>query len=191
MLKAVDDRNQKEFEQAALEHLEALYGYAMSLARNPADAEDLVQETYLRCARAARQTNPTGDLKPWLFTILRNLWINQWRRQIQGPEFLQMESTTELPEGPAEWMSDETLRPDALLERQILREEIRAAIESLPEAFREAIVLRCIEGFSYNQIAQILDCPAGTVMSRISRARAELRRRLSSLTGEQAKEAAT
>jgi RNA polymerase sigma-70 factor (ECF subfamily) len=183
----MNDREQQEFEQAALEHLEALYGYAMSLVRNPTDAEDLVQETYLRGTRAARQARPTGDLKPWLFTILRNIWINQWRRQLHGPEFLQIESAVEQPEGSAEWIADETHRPDALLERQLLREQIRAAIESLPEGFREVIVLRYVEGFSYSQIAQIVGCPAGTVMSRLSRARAELRRSLGRATGEQAK----
>lgn len=184
----MDDRQQGTFEQAALEHLDALYGFAMSLARNPAEAEDLVQETYLRGIRAARLAAPTGDVKAWLFTILRNIWINERRRRAHGPEFLPMESVVQASEGPAEWMADETGRPDALLDRQLLREEIRAAIESLPEGFREVIVLRCIEGFSYSQIAQILDCPAGTVMSRLSRARAELRCCLSGSLGQRAKE---
>ena len=187
----MDDHELREFEQAALEHLDALYGFAISLARNPTDAEDLVQETYLRGIRAARQAKPTGDLKAWLFTILRNIWINERRRRAQGPEFLPMESVVPSAEGSAEWMADETRRPDALLERRLVREEIRAAIESLPEGFREVVVLRCIEGFSYSQIAQILECPAGTVMSRISRARAELRRYLSGSFGQRAKEVGT
>lgn len=183
----MDDREWKEFEQAALEHLKALYGYAMSLAQNPTEAEDLVQETYLRGTRAAQQATPTGDLKPWLFTILRNIWINQQRRQTQGPEFLPIESDEEFTEESKEWLMDHTHRPDALLERQFLREEIRAAIESLPEMFREVIVLRYLEDLSYSQIAQILGCPAGTVMSRLSRARAQLRWQLSRTTGWPAK----
>jgi RNA polymerase sigma-70 factor (ECF subfamily) len=184
----VDDREQKEFEQAALAHLESLYGYAMSLVRNPTEAEDLVQETYLRGVQAARHARPTGDLKPWLFTILRNLWINQWRRRTRGPEFVPVEAGELSSAEQAEWIADESHRPDALLEQRLLREQIRAAIEGLPEAFREVIVLRYIEGFSYSQIAQILGCPAGTVMSRISRARAELRHYLSRVTGRHARE---
>jgi len=185
----VDNHRQKGFEQAALEHLDALYGYAMSLVRNPVDADDLVQETYLRGVQAAREKTPEGHFKAWLFTILRNIWINQWRRQHHGPEFVQIGSVQELPEHADQWAADEMHRPDALMERQLLRDEIVRAIESLPDVYREAIVLRYIEGFSYNEIAEILQCPAGTVMSRISRARAELRRRLSDLTSRQAKEA--
>lgn len=184
----MDDSGRKEFERAALEHVDALYGFAMSLARNSTDAEDLVQETYLRAIRAASQTKPTGDLKAWLFTILRHLWINQRRRQMQGPEFVAVEDVSSPSGEEAEWMNAEADRPDVGLERRLLREEIRAAIERLPERFREVIVLRCIEGFSYNQIAQILECPAGTVMSRLSRARAELRRSLSQVIGERAQE---
>jgi RNA polymerase sigma-70 factor (ECF subfamily) len=184
----MDDGERKEFERAALEHLDALYGFALSLARNSTDAEDLVQEAYLRGIRAARQTRPTGDLKAWLFTILRNIWINERRRQARGPEFLAVDSVLQSSEEKTEWMSDEADRPDVRLERRLLREQIRAAIERLPESFREVIMLRCIEGFSYNQIAQILDCPAGTVMSRLNRARSELRRYLSNFIDEHAKE---
>jgi RNA polymerase sigma-70 factor (ECF subfamily) len=184
----VGDRDQKAFEQAALEYLEALYGFALSLARHATEAEDLVQETYLRGLRAARLSQPTGDLKAWLFTILRNIWINQRRRHAHGPEFLQMECDVPPATAPLDWLADDAHRPDALLERRLMRDELRAAIESLAEGFREVIVLRYIEGFSYSQIAQILDCPAGTVMSRISRARAELRRRLSGLMSERTRE---
>ena len=170
----MDERQWKAFEQAALEHLEALYGYARSLVRNPTEAEDLVQETYLRSVKAARENLPAGNLKAWLFTILRHLWINRWRQQVHGPDFVPLECM----DLAADELSDEWQRPDVLLERHLLRDQIRTAIENLDDGFREVIVLRYIEGFSYSQIAQILGCPAGTVMSRLSRARAELRRQL-------------
>jgi RNA polymerase sigma-70 factor (ECF subfamily) len=167
-----------------LEHLDALYGYAMSLTRSPVEAEDLVQETCVRALRGAQRSAPTGNLKAWLFTILRNIWINQRRRQTQGPDFLPL--TTETPDGgaPEAWITDNRQCPDILLERELLQESIRKAIEDLPTVFREVIMLRCLEGFSYTQIAEILGCPSGTVMSRISRARAELRRQLSRQIGE-------
>jgi RNA polymerase sigma-70 factor (ECF subfamily) len=174
----VDQREWKAFEEAALEHLEALYGYARSLVRNPTEAEDLVQETYLRGMKAARESTPAGNLKAWLFTILRHLWINDWRRRCQGPDFVPLESARPAADEPMDWITDERHRPDVILEQQVLRDQIRTAIENLADGFREVIVLRYIEGFSYNQIAQILGCPAGTVMSRLSRARAELRRQL-------------
>jgi len=170
----VDERQWKAFEQAALEHLEALYGYARSLVRNPTEAEDLVQETYLRSVKAARENLPAGNLKAWLFTLLRHLWINRWRQQVHGPDFVPLECM----DPAADELSDEWQRPDVLLERHLLRDQIRTAIENLDDGFREVIVLRYIEGFSYSQIAQILGCPAGTVMSSLSRARAELRRQL-------------
>jgi RNA polymerase sigma-70 factor (ECF subfamily) len=171
-------RKSGDFAQAVLEHLDALYGYAMSLTRNPAEAEDLVQETCLRAIRGAQRAVPTGDRKAWLFTILRNIWINQYRRRTRGPEFLQLVTDAQDDELPSAWVIDSQERPDILFERKLLRESIRLAIENLPEMFREVIVLRCIEGFSYTQIAEILGCPSGTVMSRLSRARAELRRQL-------------
>ncbi len=171
-----DKEGQKSIEQAILEYLEALYGYAMSLARNPVEAEDLVQETYLRAIKGARRSMPTGDLKAWLFRILRNIWINQ-RRRAQGSELL-LGIDIEGLESESEWTVKNQQRPDTIFEQGLLRENIRIALESLPEAFREVIVLRCMEGFSYSQIAEILGCPVGTVMSRINRARAELRRRL-------------
>lgn len=175
---------QAGFAPAILEHLDPLYGYAMSLTRSPVEAEDLVQETCVRALRGAQRSAPTGNLKAWLFTILRNIWINQRRRQTQGPDFLPL--TTETPDGgaPEAWITDNRQCPDILLERELLQESIRKAIEDLPTVFREVIMLRCLEGFSYTQIAEILGCPSGTVMSRISRARAELRRQLSRQIGE-------
>jgi len=162
-------------EHAILENLGALYGFAMSLTRNPTDAEDLVQEACLRAIKGLIQNGIKSDPKVWLFTILRNVWINQWRRRTNGPEFILL-GKSRADGGPLqEWLSDERERPEDHFDRNVVSGKIRLAISGLPEVFREVVVLRYFEGFSYRQIASILGCPAGTVMSRLNRARAELR----------------
>lgn len=163
--------NNAVFSQAAVAHIDALYGYAMTLTRNTTEAEDLVQETYLRATRAANQPPISGNLKAWLFVIMRNAWLNQVRHDQSGPRFVELE--------PNEQTDDARGNPHVVYLRKLEREQVRAAIEKLPEAYREIVVLRDIEGFSYQEIAMVLDCPAGTVMSRLGRARAKLRAALS------------
>jgi len=169
---------EREFERQALAYLEGLYNFAMALTRDRTEAEDLVQETYLRAFRGAAQKLPTGDVRAWLFTIMRNIWINDRRRKRRQPDTEELNAEEE-DEGIG-WrlLADERHRPDVVHEQNALGQEIRRAIESLPTVYREVIVLRFLEGFSYSQIAAIIGCPAGTVMSRISRARAELRKQL-------------
>lgn len=159
-----------DFGQAALDHLDALYGYALALCRNSTSAEDLVQETYLRAVRGRQLLEPGSNMKSWLFTILRNAWLNELRHARSGPEFLALEPEDEMFY-PAPGGGD----PYTLLVRKIEREQVRAAIARLPRHQREVVVLRDLEGFSYHQIAEILECPAGTVMSRLGRAREHLR----------------
>jgi RNA polymerase sigma-70 factor (ECF subfamily) len=160
------------FGVAALEHLDALYGYALALTRDQTQAEDLVQETYLRAVRGLGQLSPNSNLKGWLFVILRNAWLNQLRHQRSGPIFVELESeeahlTT--------WADPRAIDPLVVYLRKLESDEIKAAIQSLPALHREVVVLRDIEGFSYQEIATMLDCPAGTVMSRLGRAREKLR----------------
>jgi RNA polymerase sigma-70 factor (ECF subfamily) len=162
-------------EHAILENLSALYGFAMTLSRNRTDAEDLVQEACLRAIKGMTHTAIKSDPKVWLFTILRNVWINEWRRRANGPEFILL-GKSRVDGGPLQpWLSDERERPEDHFERDVTSGRIRLAISGLPEMFREVVVLRYFEGFSYRQIASIVGCPAGTVMSRLNRARAELR----------------
>jgi RNA polymerase sigma-70 factor (ECF subfamily) len=159
------------FGQAALEHIDALYGYAMTLTRQTSEAEDLVQETYVRATAAANQPDIDSNLKPWLFVIMRNTWLNQLRHQNSGPRFVDLDanepSISEAPENP-----------HVVYLRKLEQTQVREAIESLPAAYREIIVLRDIEGFTYQEIATVLACPAGTVMSRLGRARGKLRQLL-------------
>jgi RNA polymerase sigma-70 factor, ECF subfamily len=189
--------NNAGFDQAALGHIDGLYGYAMTLTRDATEAEDLVQETYLRATSAAlratsaaaratstaldsnstaHQPQPQGNLKAWLFVIMRNAWLNQVRHNQSGPRFVDLEANE-----PAE---DARLNPHVVYLRKLEREQVRAAIENLPDAYREIVVLRDIEGFTYQEIAMVLDCPAGTVMSRLGRARAKLRASLSVWKGK-------
>ena len=159
------------FSQAALAHIDALYGYAMTLTRDSTEAEDLVQETYLRATGAANQPPVSGNLKAWLFVIMRNAWLNQLRHDQSGPRFVELETNDQTDDSGA--------NPHVVFLRKLEREQVREAIEKLPEAYREIVVLRDIEGFTYQEIATVLDCPAGTVMSRLGRARAKLRVSLS------------
>jgi RNA polymerase sigma-70 factor (ECF subfamily) len=160
------------FSQASLEHIDALYGYAVTLTRDQTEAEDLVQETYLRAVRAFGQLVPNSNLKSWLFVIMRNAWLNQLRHQRSGPRFIELDNEQE---NVTRWPDQLTRDPYVVYLRKLERQEIKEAIESLPPPYREVVVLRDIEGFSYHEIATLLDCPAGTVMSRLGRAREKLR----------------
>lgn len=160
-----------EFSQATMEHLDALYGYALALTRNVTEAEDLVQDTYVRAASAAHRPDDNSNLKGWLFVIMRNAWLNEVRHKNCGPKFVDLET-----DGPTVDQAQEN--PHVVYLRKLEREQVRQAIERLPDAYREIVVLRDIEGFSYQEIAIVLDCPAGTVMSRLGRARGRLRKLL-------------
>ena len=155
-----------------MEHIDALYGYALALTRNGAAAEDLVQDTFLRAAVAAHRPDSNSNLKGWLFVIMRNAWLNEVRHRNCGPQFVDLETG-----GPAVDQTQEN--PHVVYLRKLEREQVQHAIESLPDAYREIIVLRDIEGFTYQEIATVLECPAGTVMSRLGRARGKLRKLLS------------
>jgi RNA polymerase sigma-70 factor (ECF subfamily) len=144
----------------------------MTLTRDTTDAEDLVQETYLRAASAANQPGSDSNLKGWLFVIMRNAWLNHLRHRNSGPRFVDLETSE-----PSLGQTHEN--PHVVYLRKLEREQVREAIESLPDPYREIIVLRDIEGFTYQEIAMVLECPAGTVMSRLGRARGKLRKHLS------------
>jgi RNA polymerase sigma-70 factor, ECF subfamily len=161
-----------EFGQVAMEHIDALYGYALALTRNMTEAEDLVQDTYLRAASAAHRPDVNSNLKSWLFVIMRNAWLNEVRHKNSGPKFVDIDAGA-LPVDPLQE------NPHVVYMRKLEREQVQHAIESLPDVYREIIVLRDIEGFTYQEIATVLDCPAGTVMSRLGRARGKLRKLLS------------
>ena len=154
-----------------IEHLNGLYSYALILSRNHADAEDLVQETYLRAIQAKDRLRADSNIKAWLFTILRNIWLNQLRKRRSGPQIVE----TAMEDSPANEVVEPSRDSYDIYVSNLEREQVRAAIQKLPVEFREIILLREYEELSYQEIASVLDCPAGTVMSRLGRARAKLR----------------
>jgi RNA polymerase sigma-70 factor, ECF subfamily len=166
-----DDAEVDSAHALGLEHLDGLYGYARVLTRNYADAEDLVQETYVRAMRAVGRLRASSNVKGWLFTILRNVWLNQLRKSRNGPRMIEIEGDDAVANSIIEPSKDS----HDLYVSRTETEQVQAAIQQLPVEFREIIVLREYEDLSYQQIAAILDCPVGTVMSRLGRARAKLR----------------
>jgi RNA polymerase sigma-70 factor (ECF subfamily) len=157
------------FETEALAALDSLYRTALRLTRVPADAEDLVQETYLKAFRAAGSFRPGTNLRAWLFTILHNTARNRLRDRARDAVSVDSEIVERAAEQPARGGPPET--PETLLLRDTLAPELQAAIDLLPDQFRQAVWLRDVEEFSYAEIAQMLSIPVGTVMSRISRGR--------------------
>jgi RNA polymerase sigma-70 factor (ECF subfamily) len=156
-------------------YLDGLYSYALVLIRNHAEAEDLVQETCVRAIQAMGRLRQGSNMKGWLFTILRNVWLNQLRRWRNGPQVVEIE----VDNGVANSVVDLSKDSHDLYVSKVEAEQVRAAIQDLPVEFREIILLREYEDLSYQEIASIMDCPVGTVMSRLARARAKLRDLLS------------
>ena len=152
-------------------YLDGLYGYAMVLSRNPTESEDLVQETCLRALRGMGGLRAEASVKSWLFTILRNIWLNQVRQRRTSPDLIELDAEENSVYEPADVAHDPH---DGYVDR-VEHEQVRAAIQQLPVEFREIIVLREYEELSYQEIAVLLHCPLGTVMSRLARARSKLR----------------
>ncbi|HEX3947708.1 MAG TPA: sigma-70 family RNA polymerase sigma factor [Acidimicrobiales bacterium] len=174
--------DQAQFTDLTMEFMPALYSAALRMTRNPSDAEDLVQETYLKAYRAFASFTEGTNLKAWLYRILTNTYINSYRAAKRRPEIADVEDVEDLylyhrlspvegGGGLGRSAEDEAL--DSFTD-----DEVKAAIESLPETFRMAVLLADVEGFSYKEIAEITDVPIGTVMSRIHRGRRALQKAL-------------
>ena len=159
------------FEVDALACLDALYRTALRLTHVPADAEDLVQETYLKAFRAADRFQAGTNLRAWLFTILHNTARNRARDRARDTVTIDSEAVERADEGAGAWSGGPAETPETQLLRETLTPDLQAAIEALPGVFRQAVWLRDVEEFSYAEIAGMLSIPVGTVMSRISRGR--------------------
>jgi RNA polymerase sigma-70 factor (ECF subfamily) len=165
------------FAAEVLGYLEPLYATALRLTRNRADAEDLVQDTFVKAFRFTDRFERGTNLKAWLYTILHNTWRNQRRdasRDTVEVDSERVEQAGTRPDGPIAFDT-----PERILMRATLDADLQAALDELPDAFREAVWLRDVEEFSYAEMAEMLGIPIGTVMSRISRGRRLLFERLS------------
>ena len=169
------------FEAEALVYLDQLYAAALRMTRNPADAEDLVQETYLKAYRGFGGFTEGTNLKAWLYRILTNTYINSYRSKKRRPDETELDEAEDLylyrRLGGLEAVAAGRSAEDELMDF-FTDQEVKDAIEALPDQFRIAVLLADVEGFSYKEIAEIVDVPIGTVMSRLHRGRKALQKRL-------------
>ncbi len=173
------DRDRAAFEEEALPHLRALHGYALHLCRNSSDAEDMVQETYVKALKNYKRYKMGTNCRAWLFRILTNTFLNLARRRKRRTS-VESDGMPDIEMQVAEHYQDRGMyRP---LEAQVLdgivSKELTDALDSLPEDFRTVLLLADLNDFSYKEIAEVCDCPVGTVMSRLYRARKAMQRKL-------------
>ena len=169
----------RHFETTTMGYVDELYGTAVRLTRNERDAEDLVQDTYLRAYRAFHQFEPGTNCRAWLFKILTNTFINGYRRRIKEREILEKQENGALDcSVHCRESMDRYSSPETRIQETTLCDDVKAALDAVPEDFRMAVILSDIEGMSYKEIADIMGTPVGTVMSRLFRGRRLLRKSL-------------
>jgi RNA polymerase sigma-70 factor (ECF subfamily) len=166
------------FEQTALIHLDFLYNLALKITRNEDDAQDLVQETFMRAYRFFDKYEPGTNCKAWLYRILKNTFINHYRKQHRRPSEVDFDAIEETQETQVKQTGLKQGDPEETLLNSMLKRDVRQAFDQLPQDYREALFLSLVEGFSYREIAEIMKCPIGTVMSRIHRGRKLMQREL-------------
>ncbi|HEY3358918.1 MAG TPA: sigma-70 family RNA polymerase sigma factor [Polyangia bacterium] len=169
----------QEFEREALPHLEALYGTAMRLTHNPREAEDLVQDAMLKAFRFFHRFEEGTNAKAWLFKILHNTFINRYRKRLREQRLLEeLERADHYGQLLAGEASAAGPDPERSLVGKMLADDVQRALAEVPPDFRMAVILADLEDFSYKEVADIMECPVGTVMSRLYRGRRILQRRL-------------
>lgn len=172
ILAIIESQNElyKEFEREAIPHMDALYNFAFRMTGDSDDANDLVQETYLKAFRFFDKFERGTNSKAWLFRILKNTFINDYRKKSKEPDKVDYEEVENFYENVKPFSGDSSHLEKEIYDN-LLDDEISGAIASLPDDFKTVIILSDIEGFTYDEIADFVDCPVGTVRSRIHRAR--------------------
>ena len=177
---AIFNTKRRRFEQEAMTHIDALYGTAMRLTRDPDSAEDLVQETLLKAFKHYDSLRPDSNLKAWLTRVLTNTFINQYRRkqvrhrsqELYDPDWMNERVSSN-------WAHHAAKRPGQQVVDRFIRDKLSEAVAQLPEPYRQVLLLTDVEELAYKEVAEVLDIPIGTVMSRLHRARRKLRTMLS------------
>jgi RNA polymerase sigma-70 factor (ECF subfamily) len=174
------EERQERFTEEALPYLDQLYSAALRYTRNPADAEDLVQDAYAKAFAAFHQYRPGTNLRAWLYRILTNTYINAYRKAQRRPD--EISADVETADGEFslyDRISETTAKPaEAEVLERLTDDEVKDALAALPEQYRMAVYLADVEGFSYADIADVMDTPIGTVMSRLHRGRRALHKAL-------------
>lgn len=170
-------QKQKEFEREALPHMDLLYNFALRMTNNPADADDLVQDTYLKAFRFWDKYEQGTNIRAWLFRIMKNSYINVYRKESKEPDTVDYDDVKDF----YNTIKDDTVDSNDLQESvfgNLLDDEVARAVADLPEDFRTVVILCDIEGLPYEEIAEFVDTPLGTVRSRLHRGRKLLRSKL-------------
>jgi RNA polymerase sigma-70 factor (ECF subfamily) len=170
-------KKQSEFEAEALPHMDVLYNFALRTTGNQDDARDLLQETYLKAYRFWEKYEKGTNIRAWLFRIMKNSYINRYRKETKEPDKVDYEEI----ENFYNLIRAESTNPNDLQEKlfgSLLGDEVSKALESLPDDFRTVVILSDIEGLTYEEIAEFVECPIGTVRSRLHRGRKLLQARL-------------
>jgi RNA polymerase sigma-70 factor (ECF subfamily) len=179
------DERHARFEGEALQYLDQLYAAALRMTRNPADAEDVVQETYAKAYASFHQFTPGTNLKAWLYRILTNTYINSYRKKQREPQLSDGENIEDWQLARAESHTSAGLKSAEMVALENLPDsDVKAALQELAPDFRLAVYLADVEGFSYKEIAEIMGTPIGTVMSRLNRGRNQLRNLLADYARE-------